>query len=132
MLNLGPPSSNISLQYSDKRKDVCIFLFNDLLLLTKLIKKGRYKLTAKISLKENARLEIMPDNASKILSPFDFLRVANLYLLFRHTSDFLGQEIKNAFVLHTPRVSYLLFCTTPEDRTAICSKISNIVRLAEQ
>eukprot|EP01087_Luapelamoeba_hula_P013648 TRINITY_DN3901_c1_g2_i1.p1 TRINITY_DN3901_c1_g2~~TRINITY_DN3901_c1_g2_i1.p1 ORF type:complete len:1340 (-),score=272.96 TRINITY_DN3901_c1_g2_i1:102-4121(-) len=87
-------------QQSDKRKEVQLLLFSDMLFLTKPIKKDVYKITAKLSTTDHIRLEIMND-----------------------ANDFMGIEMKNAFVLHTKRISYLLFCDTPDDRNLITQHV---------
>jgi hypothetical protein len=43
-------------------------------------------------------------------------------------ADFMGQQIKNAFVLHTPRVSYLFFCITADERNLLFDQIKSIFR----
>jgi hypothetical protein len=40
----------------------------------------------------------------------------------------MGQQIKNAFVLHTPRVSYLFFCISTEERNQLCDHIKAVFR----
>lgn len=94
-------------QDSDKRREVCLFVFNDQLLVTKGdIKKDRFQIIAKFTRDDiNFRLEIMAD-----------------------TDDFMGQQIKNAFVLHTPRVSYLFFCISAEERNLLFEQIRSIFR----
>jgi len=91
-------------QDTDKRRVVFLFLFNDMLLITKGdARKDRFQVMAKFMREDHVRLEIMAD-----------------------TDDFMGQQIKNAFVLHTPRISYLFFCSSLEERGNICDCIRAI------
>lgn len=109
------------------RCQVCLFLFNDLLLVAKGdIKKDKFTVIARFMREDNLRLEVMADTngyPSPLSGRFIAVLTSDNFSL-----DFMGQQIKNAFVLHSPRISYLFFCISAEERNQLCDHLRAIFR----
>jgi len=79
----------------NKIKERYYFLFNDILLITKVNKNGKYKMKVYIPL-NTATPKDIPDS-----------------------QNFLGYQIKNAFEIHTLFMAIMFLAMTPEDKEAI-------------
>jgi len=106
-------------QHANKRREVVFFLFSDLVLVAKEKRGGKTERKTGKTGKGETGL-----GGGKFLCVFR----ANLkdggnqvkVEIMADNPNFMGQEVKNAFVLHTPRESFLFFCPTIDDRNFIC------------
>jgi len=90
---------------TEKQVERNLYLFTDMALLTRSKKSSKSKevLMNKI-LFDNAKTENMVDG-----------------------SDFLDQVVKNAFMVHTPIVSYLLFATSEEEKKQLYADFVQVI-----
>jgi len=90
---------------TEKQVERNLYLFTDMALLTRSKKSSKSKeALTNVILLDNAKTENMADG-----------------------SDFLDQNVKNAFMIHTPIVSYLFFATSQEEKKQLYADFIQII-----
>jgi len=90
---------------TEKQVERNLYLFTDMALLTRSKRSSKTKeVLTNVILIDNAKTENMADG-----------------------SDFLDQVVKNAFMIHTPIVSYLLFATSEEEKKQLYADFVQVI-----